>query len=202
LFDDNCTILDSHADTCVAGSNTAPLWFSDDKVSVSPFIGEYATLQDIPIASIATAWDSLVDGSTILLVINEALYFGDRLGHSLLCPNQLLDFGVIVNDCPSIFNANSTHSIILPDQQIERPLLLRGTISYLDTRKPMEDELLTCERYELTSASPWNPNASISIGSNVRDRFVDALQTEKDLVPSIPLELVDDLLPRLISACT
>ena len=177
-----------------------PLWFSDDKVSVSPFIGEYAPLQDIPIASVATAWDSPVDGSTILLVINEAFYFGDRLGHSLLCPNQLRDFGVIVNDCPSIFDANSTHSIILPDQQIELPLLLRGTISYLETRKPTEDELLMCERYELTSASPWNPNASLGIGSNVRDRFVDALRTEKDLIPSIPLELVDGFLPRLITA--
>ena len=70
LSDDNRTELDSHADTCVAGSNTVPLWFSDDKVSVSPFIGEYTPLQDIPIASVATAWDSPVDGSTILLIIN------------------------------------------------------------------------------------------------------------------------------------
>ena len=55
------TELDSHADTCVAGSNTTPLWFTD--VSVSPFIGEYKPLKNIPIACVATAWDNPVDGS-------------------------------------------------------------------------------------------------------------------------------------------
>jgi len=38
--DDNRSELDSHADTCVAGSNTTVLWFTDHTVSVSPFIGE------------------------------------------------------------------------------------------------------------------------------------------------------------------
>jgi len=46
----NRTELDSHADTCVAGANTVPLWYTDHRVSVSPFIGEYKPLQDIPIA--------------------------------------------------------------------------------------------------------------------------------------------------------
>jgi hypothetical protein len=89
IKEQNSTELDSHADTCAAGANTLPLWFTDVKVSVSPFIGEYAPLEDVPIASVATAWDSPVDGGTIILVINEALYFGDRMSHSLLCPNQL-----------------------------------------------------------------------------------------------------------------
>jgi hypothetical protein len=82
----NSTELDSHAYTCIAGANTIPLYFTDVKVSVSLFIGEYAPLEDIPIASVATAWDNPVDGSTVILVINEALYFGERMSHSLLCP--------------------------------------------------------------------------------------------------------------------
>ncbi len=85
----NRTELDSHADTCVAGVNTVPFWFTDHKVSVSPFIGEYAPLQDIPSTTAATAYDCPRNGSTIILIINEALYFGDRMSHSLLCPNQL-----------------------------------------------------------------------------------------------------------------
>jgi hypothetical protein len=87
--DKDQTELDSHADTCVAGANTTPLWFTDQTVSVSPFIGEYKPLQDIPVASVTTAWDNPADGSTLLLLINEALYFGDRMLHSLICPNQL-----------------------------------------------------------------------------------------------------------------
>ena len=153
----NKTELDSHADTCVAGANTVPLWYTDHKVSVSPFIGEYAPLEDVPVASVATAYDNPVDGSTIVLVINEALYFGDRMSHSLLCPNQLRDFGIIVNDTPSCYDHSSSFSIVLPDSDIEMPLLMRGVISYIETRKPTEEELLKCERYELTSATPWDP---------------------------------------------
>jgi hypothetical protein len=73
----------------VAGANTIPLWYSDHKVNVSPFIGEYSPINDIPIASVAAAWDDPSTGRTIILVINEALYFGDRMEYSLLCPNQL-----------------------------------------------------------------------------------------------------------------
>jgi hypothetical protein len=47
--------LDFHADTCVAGSNTVPLWFTDHSASVSPFIGEYEPLKDVPIVTVATA---------------------------------------------------------------------------------------------------------------------------------------------------
>jgi hypothetical protein len=152
----NRSELDSHADTCVAGANTVPLWYTDVKVSVSPFFGEYTPLDDIPIASVATAWDNPSNGSTIILVINEALYFGNRISHSLLCPNQLRDFGLIVNDVPKIYDINSSHSIILPGQ-IDFPFQMHGIISYLETRKPTELELQKCPRYELTSATSWNP---------------------------------------------
>jgi hypothetical protein len=82
----NRSELDSHADTYVAGSNTTPLWYSDQCVSVSPFIGEYSPIKDVPIASasVATAWDNPVDGSTLILMINAALYSGDRMEYSLL----------------------------------------------------------------------------------------------------------------------
>ena len=105
----NRTELDSHADTCVAGANTIPLWYSDWHVCVSPFIGEYQPLSNIPIASVATAWDHPDTGERYLLVINDALYFGDRLNHSLLCPNQLRDFGIRVHDVPTQYDPNSPH---------------------------------------------------------------------------------------------
>jgi len=134
------TELDSHADTCVTGANTTPLWFTDQSVSVSPLIGEYKPLQDIPMASVAMAWDDPKDGSTLILVINEALYFGDRMPHSLICPNQLRSHGLIVNDIPKVFDKESSHSIIIPGK-LELPLRTRGVLSYLQTRKPTEDEL-------------------------------------------------------------
>jgi len=127
----NRTELDSHADTCVARANTVPLWYTDCAVSVSPFIGEYQPLSDVPIASVATAWDHPETGETYILVLNEALYFGDRMNHSLICPNQLRDFGVIVNDVPTFYDPTSSHSIIVPTVDLELPLLMRGVFSYL-----------------------------------------------------------------------
>ena len=157
----NWSELDSHADTCVAGANTALSWYTDHKVSISPFIGEYKPINDKPIATVATAWDNPADGSTIILIIHEALFFGDQMTHSLLCPYQLRSNGIIVNDIPQIFNPTSTHSIIIPDV-ISLPLGMRGVLSYLPTRKSTEEEVQNCLRYELTSPEPWDPTSALS----------------------------------------
>jgi hypothetical protein len=143
----------------VAGANTVPLWYTDHKVNVSPFIGEYAPIGDIPIASVATAWDDPQSGRTIILIINEALCFGDQMEYTLSCPNQLRYNGIIVNDVPPMFyGADTPHSIVIPGI-IEIPLKMRGIISYLDTRKPSIEEIARCEHVELTSDKPWEPHS-------------------------------------------
>jgi hypothetical protein len=189
----NRSELDSHADTCVVGASTVPLYFTDETVSVAPFIGEYISLRDVPIASVATAWDSPIDGSTVIPVIYEALYFGDRMPHTLLCPNQLGAHGVQVFDTPKVFDTNLPHAIILPGQ-IQFPLQLHGIISFLETRKPTKEELRDCDRFELTSAASWNP-------------YAEYFQQKEDLLRQqnasaatrhTPLELIEDVLPRLV----
>jgi hypothetical protein len=57
--------------------------------TVSPFSSEYAALPDIPVEMVMTVYDDPRDGQSYLLVVHEALYFGDRMSHSLICPNQL-----------------------------------------------------------------------------------------------------------------
>jgi hypothetical protein len=180
--------LDSHADTCVAGSNTIPLWYTDQVVSVSPFIGEYQPLRDIPVATVATAWDDPKDGSTTILIINEALYFGARLPHTLLCPNQLRFNGLIVNDTPKMFDSNSSQSVIIP-HRMELPLKMHGMIMYLVTRKKEERESQECDRLELTSSMSWEPSL---IGAEAHQVSVVTLNQD-------PLELVGDLASRVIS---
>ena len=54
----------------------------------------------MPIVSAATAFTCQSTGQTYILVINEALWFGDRLENSLINPNQLRFGGIIVNDNP------------------------------------------------------------------------------------------------------
>ena len=83
--------LDTHTDTCVAGSNCVVLDLTGKVAKVSPFCEDDSTtntFDDIPIATVATAYDCPFTGRTYILVINEALYFGDKMTHSLLCPNQ------------------------------------------------------------------------------------------------------------------
>jgi hypothetical protein len=63
--------------------------YTDNKVSVSPFSDSYEAIKDVPIATVATAWDDPATGEVIVLYIHEALYFGDKMSHTLLCPNQL-----------------------------------------------------------------------------------------------------------------
>ena len=83
--------MDSHADTTAAGSNMVMLTNPDEVmhfVDVAPFSEDYALIKGIHIASCATAWtnpDS--NGQVFILVFHETLYFGNKLQHSLICPN-------------------------------------------------------------------------------------------------------------------
>ena len=155
------TSLDSHADTSCAGSNTTVLALTGEKVNVFPFSDDLPAIQEVPIASVMTVWENPTNGEVWMLVIHEALYFGEKLTESLLCPNQLRAAGNVVNDAPIQFDALSTHSISIPGV-LDLPLELNGVISHLTTRRPTNDEV---ERYHagliqsvtLTEDSPWEP---------------------------------------------
>ena len=89
--------MDSHADTCVAGSNCVVLEYTGRSAEVEAYSPDYPSKQ-IPIATVATAYDCPTSGATYVLIINEALYFGDSLPFSLLSPNQLRDHDVHVDE--------------------------------------------------------------------------------------------------------
>ena len=100
------------------------------------------------------------NGSTRLLIFNQVLYFGDRLEHSLICPNQLRSNGVIVNDIPTHLDPNpnkDSHQILVKDSYISIPLEMNGFISFFEGRIPTDEEILTCERITMTSPEKWEP---------------------------------------------
>jgi hypothetical protein len=137
------------------------LELSGEKVTVTPYSEQYDAMTDIPIATVVTVWENPKNGEAWMLVIHEALYFGNKLQESLLCPNQLRAAGNIVRDVPTQFDKTSSHSITVPGT-LEIPLEMHGVISYLDTRLPTAEEL---EQYragqfqsvELTDNTPWEP---------------------------------------------
>jgi hypothetical protein len=140
--------LDSHADTCVAGPNCRVLEYTNDTVNVNGFSRAQGTLTDIPIVKAATAYDDPTDGTTYILILNQAVFLGDLTDVTLLCPNQLRYNAVHVDDCPvhlSPIDQPSTHSLFFPDDQISLPLLLKGPISYFQSRTPTNEELERCK---------------------------------------------------------
>ena len=81
-----CCELDTHADTCALGRNFTPLSFT----------GRIC----IPIITGATAYTCQESGQTYILVINEGLWLGPKMSHSLLNPNQMRYNGITVHDNP------------------------------------------------------------------------------------------------------
>ena len=155
---------DSNADTCCLGRNFALLNPTERTADVYPYDSAYEPLHNVPIASAATAWDDQESGETWLLIINEGLFYGNKLDHSLLNPNQLRNHGIVYNDNP--FNKDEPIGIECPEI-VSIPLETKGTKIRFESRVPTLHELNNIPdsyRVQLTSVHPWNPS-SIQLSS-------------------------------------
>jgi len=101
--------------------------------------------------------DSHADTS---LAGGQALYFGDEVKTSLLCPNKMRSNGVIVDVIPThLSHSNaSMHSLIFPEDEVTIPLKLNGCFSYIPTRTPTTNEIEKCKWLILMNDMPWEPN--------------------------------------------
>ena len=68
--------------------------------------------------------------------------------------------GVVVDDIPTIinFHKQSSHSIYFSKQDIQLPLSVHGTTSYLPIHFPTNEEMEFCPSLELTSQDEWDPS--------------------------------------------
>ena len=62
------------------------------------YIKDIEPIVGVPIVSGATAWDDPVTGQTYILVINESLYYGNKMDHSLINPNPIRAHGIPLSD--------------------------------------------------------------------------------------------------------
>ena len=150
--------LDSHADTCVAGANCIVLEYTGRTAKVEAYSPDYPSKQ-IPIATVATAYDCPKTGATFVLIINEALYFGDSLPFSLISPNQLRDNDIHVDERHRQHAPDSNFGILIPSEPLRIPFTLEGVIAGFDSRLPTSQELddLTLH-VELTADVEWIPH--------------------------------------------
>ena len=169
---------DTNADTCCLGQNFVITSYTSRTADVYPYDTSYKPVQNIPIVSGATAWTNVDDCITYILVINEALYYGNKLDHSLINPNQIRANAIDVHDNPF---GNEPISIHI-DGGPSIPLISNGTKIYFDSRTPTEEELNICEHIQLTSVNEWNPESVIlgEIKSKVIERKVQTVNTFMD----------------------
>ena len=72
---------------------------------VYPYSDSYKPLKQVPVVEAVTAYDHLT-GETFILVLARALYLGDQQEPSLLCPNQMRSYRIVVNVVPKHVSVN------------------------------------------------------------------------------------------------
>ena len=158
---------DSHADTCCAGRNWALIELTDIECNVKGFSNELGVLNKIPVATVGTLWVNPEDGSTYILVMNEVLYFGDDLEHSLINPNQIrMYLGDVVEDNPL---SNKSLGISIDRQDMMIPFKTSGITIYWESTKPSPDDLDKYTWIVLTDSEPWIPGAVQLCPNNTSD---------------------------------
>lgn len=124
-----------------------------------PYSSEYQAIPNIPVVTGATSITDQETGEVLILVVNEALYFGNRMDHSLINPNQLRHHGIQVQDNP--FDSDrilSIQGLSANDNEVVIPLNTKGTTILFESRTPTQQELDECTWIYLTSHSEWNPH--------------------------------------------
>jgi hypothetical protein len=81
--------LVSYADTSMVGFGFVMIGDSKAHVTVHGSSRDLS-LSNIPIGSAVTVWICPATGQPYLFLEHESLFMGDRMTHSLLCPNQLV----------------------------------------------------------------------------------------------------------------
>ena len=170
--------IDNHADTTCCGSNCYPEFFTGEIVDVRPFSDKYQPMMNIPVCRGVTAVDiktGVFGRETVLLVFNQALWFGDALKHTLVNPNQVRAHGISLCDDPT----DPVRSLGVYDGETSISVRLRmdGTTCRLNSRVPTRDELGTCRRIVLTSDAPWDPAAVSFPKISKQDHNVKSIDT-------------------------
>ena len=182
------TEIDNHADTCCFGPNFAILYLTGVKCTVSAFSKEHEAMQDIEVASAYTAYDNPEDGRTYILEFHEGLWFGNRMDHSLINPNQVRITGISLCDDP--FDPIRALGIDIETHSLFIPFKTFGTTMFFETRRPKPEEYYSCPRIEMTSPVPWDP-ATVTLRRHTSPedeellRYVSAVKTNRTKIDSI-----------------
>jgi hypothetical protein len=92
-------------------------------------------------------------------------YYGNKLDHTLINPNQLRAYGISLWDNPF----DPIHSLAIEvNPTLNIPLRAYGTKVGFCTHVPTAAELRTCEHIQMTSVHPWNPSEVVLAQATVQ----------------------------------
>lgn len=168
VADNEC---DSNADTCCVGSNFIVMQYTRRTADVFPYDDSYEPITNVPIVSAATAWTDPQTMETYILIIHECLYYGTKLKHTLINPNQVRHSGLSLWDNPY----DHERGLCIEGDSFSIPMHTKGTKVLFTSRAPTQDELNTCVHVELTSPVEWNPY-DVSLGQVKTSKQVEPLQ--------------------------
>ena len=150
--------MDTMVDTSCAGENWMALEYTGDMCDVFPYQEDYRAIKDIPVATCATMVRG-EDGTDILLIGHEMLYFGNKLNHSLLNQNQIRDhirhFGGYVQD--DFTREDEVFGIKTRDAFF--PFYMEGSLISFDLCHPSNYKIENLPHVEITSMEKWDPKS-------------------------------------------
>ena len=124
---------------------------------------DFTPVPDVPIATVATTWSDPLTGKGYILIMHKVLYFGNKMDHSLVNPNQLRHYGVVVHDNPYETDPTRTMGIEIDDNNLI-PFSLQGSTVFFNTRYPDDNELDMYPHVVITCDKPWDPHGLIMPG--------------------------------------
>ena len=120
------TELESHSDTIVLENNSIILGYNNRECEVPPYTDSNESIKRVPIVQGDTRYTSPVTGQRSILIFNEALWLRDQTEHTLVKPNQLRHYGLIVRDDP--YNSEEPIHIDTKNGDFLMPLLSDVTV--------------------------------------------------------------------------
>ena len=150
-------------------------------MNATGFFASPPSITNIPLANCCFAYDD-ENWETYILEINNALYLGDQMNHSLLYPNQCQDNEVRIDLRPKAYykDSSTASTINCYDAGLKIKVQHKGPLPYFNVRYPTSDELLCCNIVQLTSTNKWDPD---NIGYNFSP-VVSQLNQEPDFYNS------------------
>ena len=145
---------DANADTCCLVQNFIHIAYTNRSSNFYPYSEAYETIENVPIVSGATYYDH-TDGNTYILVLYKSLYYGSKMKHSLVNPNYIQSNDLDFYENP----ARDEEFYFELYDNLKIPLQFQGTKCTFLSRVPTQQELETCQKFDMTSDHKWDPQS-------------------------------------------